>query len=254
MQFIKNGLQHTLSTVMVFQSTEYNRFRMINGNRQLNEKKINKIINEIQEGNDLLEYYPIQVYEHDGRLEIMDGQHRFYICRKLKRPVFYVIIKRAVGLPEIAKVNSNVEKWKATDFINCYVQLGNEHYIRFRDIMDKYPVPVTTLISMLQSGKVNDGGGTKDSFNLGAFEISHYDQTLQILDICKQFEFSGKFSRSFINAIIRMMEAGLVNITDVIEKVNKHKEEIIATGNWKDFLVNIESIYNKGNRNRVTIY
>ena len=254
MQFVSNGLQHTISTVMVFQSTEYARFKMINGNRQLNEKKIKKIIKEIEMGNDLLYCYPIQVHENNGRLEIMDGQHRFYISSKLKRPVYYILLKKEVALPQIAKVNSNVEKWKGADFINCFVQLGNTHYMKLQEIMDQYPVPITTLIAMLQQGKINNGSSTMDSFYQGEFEINHYEFTIQILVICSQFDYASKFSRNFINAISRMITAENVKMGDVIEKVNKNKAELIVSGEWKDYLTNIENIFNKGNRIRVTTY
>ena len=80
------ALQHYTSTISVFQTTEYKNFTMINGNRALNQNKIKRIIAEILGGNDMLQYYPIQVRVVDDKLSILDGQHRFFICKKLKKP------------------------------------------------------------------------------------------------------------------------------------------------------------------------
>lgn len=76
-------MTHTEATVKIYHTSQYSLFKMINGNRQLNEPKIKKIIAEIQSGNDMLKYYPVQVKENNGRLDILDGQHRFYICKKV---------------------------------------------------------------------------------------------------------------------------------------------------------------------------
>jgi hypothetical protein len=81
-------MTHTEASLQIFFTNEYSRFRMINGNRQLNEAKINRIIKEISNGNDMRKYYPIQVKENGDRLDILDGQHRFYIARHFKSPVF----------------------------------------------------------------------------------------------------------------------------------------------------------------------
>lgn len=78
-------LKHNTSTVSVFQTDQYKNFTMILGNRSINMHKVDKIIKEIQGGNDMLMYYPIQVHVVKDKLEILDGQHRFFICKKLKR-------------------------------------------------------------------------------------------------------------------------------------------------------------------------
>jgi hypothetical protein len=239
---------------MVFQTTEYDRFRMILGNRQLNERKIKRIITEIEGGVDLLEYYPIQVSEKNKVLEIIDGQHRFYICRKLKKPVFYIVLKKEVGLPDIAKVNSNVEKWKGADFINCFSQLDNENYIKLRDVMDKYPVPLTTAIGMLQAGRVNEGGSANGNFENGVFVIKHYDFAMKVFEYCSQFKFPRKFSRSFITAITRVMAANKITVEDLIERCNTNADDMIISNHWKEYLTNMENIFNKGKKNRIVIY
>jgi len=67
-------IKHTTSTVAVFQTDNYKNFSFIPGNRPLNELKIKKIIGEIESGNDVLMYYPIQVKVQGEKMMILDGQ------------------------------------------------------------------------------------------------------------------------------------------------------------------------------------
>ncbi len=101
-------ITHKTSTVAVFQSNDYSLFGMMKGNRPLNQNKIGRIIKEIESGNDMLPYYPIQVRVENGILIILDGQHRFFICKKLTKPVHYIIVAEQKSMVDIAKINSNV--------------------------------------------------------------------------------------------------------------------------------------------------
>ena len=92
-------MKHVPSSIIINFSTDYSKFRMINGNRMLNNSKINRIIEQIKSGNNMLRYYPIQVQENGDRLDILDGQHRFYICRKLQCPVHYILVNEQKSLP-----------------------------------------------------------------------------------------------------------------------------------------------------------
>src|SRR5581483_8857706 len=184
-------MEHQESTVKVYQTTEYARFKFINGNRELNEQKINRIVGDIEAGIDVLMYYPLVVRERDGRLEIDDGQHRFYISKKLKRPVYYIIAPEERKLVDIAKINSNTEKWKVKDFIHCYVQQGNEHYVKLHEFMTVYELSATLVMKLLGDGEPGNGGGGRDNaqkFQRGEFEVKYYEEAVKIAEACRLFK------------------------------------------------------------------
>ncbi len=54
-------ITHQISTIQVFCTDQYKNFDMVLGNRPLNMNKINRIIKDIESGNDMLEDYPINV-------------------------------------------------------------------------------------------------------------------------------------------------------------------------------------------------
>lgn len=244
---------HTESATQIFCTKEYSRFNMINGNRQLNEAKIKRIIKEIENGCNLLRYCPIIVCVNGERLNIVDGQHRFWVSKQLKYPVWYVIADE-LSLYDIAKMNSNTEKWKEKDYINCYVQLGNEHYEILRQTIEKYPVAVTTAISLLATGKVNNGTRAKASFEQGKFEVKYGRQAVEFLDKVMVINYAEKFNRNFLLAIQVIDTSGKVKFSDLVEKINMESEDLRWQPDHKSYLVHLEQIFNKGKHSRFTIY
>lgn len=251
-------MNHVEASLTINFTSEYARFRMINGNRQLNERKINKIIKEISGGNDMLRYYPIQVKENDGRLDILDGQHRFWICKKLKRPVFYILVSEEKTMPEIAKINNNVEKWKNDDYINCYVQHGIEDYIIIREFLETYKVSLTIGLQMLNLGHPgNDTGSNSnlnEDFRNGYFKVNHLEKAKAICENSLLFStFSHCLSRSFVIAIYRITEAKLILLNELVIAYKKRPEMLTQQANYKSYVNSLEQILNVGKQKRIII-
>jgi hypothetical protein len=254
MKLNTNGQQHTMSTTMVFQSNDYDKFNMIQGNRFLDMNKIKKILADIDRGTNLLKYVPILVIEKNKKLDIIDGQHRFVVAKKLKSPIFYIMAED-LSLYDIARMNSNTEKWKAKDFINCYTQLGNNNYVILEDLLKKYPgLPITTAISLLASGKVAGGGNPMDAFHRGEFVVKYSIICDGFLKTIDAFVFENKFSRPFMQAISKVIDNGVFDIVELVNKVNQDPEQLKLQDHWRKYLINLEEIVNKGKHKRVPIY
>ncbi len=252
-----SNIHHTVSTVTIFATDNYKQFSMINGNRGLNENKIKKIIKEVESGNDMLKYYPIQVRVVGESLEILDGQHRFFICKKLKRQVHYILVTEDKSMPDIAKVNSNVEKWASKDFINCYINQGNEHYIKLQEFLNLTKISVGLSLRLLSSGNPGvEGFSTKitDDFQQGAFTVTHWNDAIEMFNECKKFNsFQYFIDRSFIIALYRIKKAGLITMDDLATAVNKNPEKLIRNANQKQYIYNLEQIVNIGKQKRIVI-
>lgn len=251
-------MNHVESSLQIYFTKDYARFNMINGNRQLNELKIKKIITEINSGNDMLRYYPIQVQENKARLDILDGQHRFWISKKLNRGVYYILVKEEKSMPDIAKINSNVEKWKAEDFINCYVQHGNGNYQLIRDFLDKFGMPLSTTLKLLINGNLSSSGGAQDKttsdFREGKFVVKYFDKAKKIGEDCRMFyPFIHWNSRDFVLSICKIQEAGLISLEEIITAVNKHPEMLAKQDNYKSYINTLEQIVNVGKQKRIVI-
>lgn len=246
-------MEHVESAIKVFYTRDYSRFRMINGNRQLNERKIKNIISDINNGVDVLRFCPVIVKENNSTLDLIDGQHRFYVSRRLKTPVWYIIAED-MSLVDIAKINSNTENWKAKDYINCYIQQDNTNYQLLQDLMDKFPVTVSDALSLLSTGSVSGRGRDKEIFQQGKFEAKHPEEADKILTQVSKFNFSDKYRRQFIAAIIKVIEGGKVDFKEFVNKINNNISELKRQATYKDYLTNLEAVFNKGKHDRVVIW
>jgi len=250
-------ITHLVSTITVFQTDNYKIFEFIKGNRPLNEQKIKRIIKEIETGNDMLKYYPIQVKVENDSLVILDGQHRFFICKKLKRPVYYILVTEDKSMVDIAGVNSNVEKWTSENFVNCYVNQGNEHYIKLKDFLDIYKINVGTCLRLLETGTPGVEGSNAtlyEKFQKGRFEVSKWDEAVLIADNCQLFSaFPYWKDRSFVVAIYRIMKAGKIAVSDVVDAYKKYPEMLVKNLSYKNYVYNLEQIVNNKKHNRIAI-
>lgn len=246
-------MDHKEATTKIYFTKDYNRFRNIRGNRNLNLDHIDKIIRDIENGFDMLRFCPIIV---DKDMKIIDGQHRFHVCKELGSPVWYVM-SDTITLNEIAKMNSMVEKWKTKDFIHCFVELGNKDYIVLEDFMKKYRFPKTLSISLLQNGKLNEGGNSKlmKDFETGNFRALCHNEACILAEQVVRFKvFEGYKRRNFIMAIDRIIKSGKCDLDELINKFNKNHLPIKEAMSVKEYMAGLETIYNINKQNRLTIF
>lgn len=251
------SMEHKTSKIKVFETTDYKRFRFVNGNRGINQKKVEKIIKEIENGNDILNESPILVNENGMHLDVKDGQHRFTVAVKLKRPVHYILKESQLSLYNVAKVNSNTERWKAQDFINCYVSAGNENYKQVDAFHKKYKVAIGVCLTLLTNGCQTNNGADEnvtEQFQQGLFEVKKKKEATMLMEICKRFEeFPAWNSRSFIVAITRIIQADMCDFDILVKKFSRDPKKLSVQPNWKGYVNNLEIIYNFDNSKRRTI-
>lgn len=252
-------MQHQLSKIKIYCTDNYNLFKRVDGNRGLNIKKIERIITEINAGNDVLDLYPVVVKENKTSLELLDGQHRIEVAKKLKRPVHYVIKKEAMNLYQVAKVNSNVEKWTADDFIKCYIAAGNNNYKQLEKFHQTYKMSIGVCITMLDQGIIKtDQGSTAElyqDFQTGAFVVKKYKEAVQLAEICKSFEpFECWNNRSFILSISKIINSDKCEMDILLKKYRADPKRLEKQPDWRKYLTNLEEIYNLGNSKRRVIF
>lgn len=245
---------HNPSSVIVYYTRDYTRFSLMRGNRQLNEAKIKKLMKDIKDGFDLLKYCPIIV---SPTMEIMDGQHRFYVAQKLKANVHYVIAGE-MELHEIGRMNSRTEKWKYRDFLNCYIEQGIEDYKVLEDFLQEHKWPMSITLKIMMGQTANDGGSsatTEEVFQTGKFRILCLEEAKDLAKACADFKgFDANSSRPFIMAIAALRKADKYDHARMVEKYLSNPEELTRQPSAKDYLSKLEAIYNRHARVRETIF
>ena len=253
-------IEHFKSEVLIYKTTNYSLFNRISGNRDINSKKVRKMVSEVANGNNLLPYFPILCTEgKNGKLDIVDGQHRFELAKKCKKDVYYIIKVETMQLDKIAGLNSIQEKWKVADFMQCYIEKGCNDYKELQSFMDKYPFPLSVSLNLMAYGITGTDNGAKENlrnlFQLGKYKVHHKKQAIEIAELCKRFEaFPGWHSRGFIVAVGKLLQKNLCDFDELITKFDKAPQELKVQKSYKEYLVNLEQIYNRNNQKRRAIY
>jgi len=252
-------MKHTESSVKVYVTTDYKQFNRIKGNRELNKVKIKKIVRDITHGNNLLPDFPILVTPGNSKLDVTDGQHRLEAAVQTKKLIYYIIRKEDLSLDKMARFNSLQEKWKPKDFINCYIEKGINDYKRLRDFVDQYGVPISVALNLLAYGVTGGDAGAKEDiaemFRRGEFRCKHWKQAVEIIEECRKFSaFAGWNTRPFIVAISRILGADQCDFDELVEKFTSDPRQLQRHSNTKQYLTNLENIFNKGYHKRRTIF
>lgn len=250
-------IKHNISTIQIFQTTDYKLFTTMQGNRVINTRKVSKIIQEIESGNDWLEYCPILVSVDKNNLLILDGQHRFFIAKKLKRPVHYILVKEDRKIVDVARVNSNTERWKASDFLNCYISQRNKNYVILKDFVEKYKFGINMSCKLLANGKPGAEGTNyqlNQLFEKGEFEVKEQAKAKEIAEMVHRFSgFTHFQDRAFLVALYKIREAGKVSIDQVSESFEKYPELLTHQKNYKGYIMAIEALVNHKKQKRIII-
>jgi len=241
----------TPASVQIFWTKDYGMFRFLKGNRDLNEGKIKRIMRSVEDGLEFFRYCPIMVSKDAF---VIDGQHRFYVCKKLGLNVYYVIVPDFT-LRQVAEMNNNASKWKDKDYLNCYIDVGIEHYKVLAGFIETYQVNIGIASSLLDYGKVRGGGG-RDNFRDGLFKVNYYDQAVRLMD--KVADFSGYCegynSRNFIQAVEVLLDSPEYRHQEMLDKLKLHSLVIENRSSHKDYLQHLEDLFNFKNSKRRRIY
>lgn len=165
----------------VYSETDYSKFKILQGNRDVVEMRKKKILNSIKKVGYILN--PIIV---NKKMEIIDGQGRYMACQELGLPIIYVMDKNA-GIDECIAMNQGQVNWKAIDWVKMYADNGNENYKRLLKLMIKYKELTLETVLGIANNKIIIGGFANAVVKTGEVCLSEedFEKADEILSIVK---------------------------------------------------------------------
>ena len=217
--------------IEIHKTEDYSFFSFVKGNRPLrNTKKLEKSILEL----DLTMYNPIMV---DEDYNIIDGQHRFIACKRLGKPIYYVVMEEEDAKKAMMLLNINLRAWKQEEYLNFYANEIGGCYKDLQDFDNTHKLGISNSIviycdklinaTILKSGKANFGK------NVNADAIAEFlkDESIKWLRYSR--------TRPFVLAVRKAFE------TYNGKQINKLKSKMLSVpmcANFEQYLTCFENI------------
>lgn len=223
----------------IYETTDYNKFKIITGNRSIDKKHVGKLKEQLKKGMLLT---PANV---SSKMGVQDGQHRFTACMEMGKPFRY-FIGADLSPEEIAEMNNTTKKWNNDNYVDTYATQGNENYRLYKAFRMQFPdFPHTCAIALLRNNSTRETQ-VETMFRNGTFAIHNWTKAVKVANILMDMkEFTPVYKRQgFILAILFLMEQKSFDMDRLMRKLT-HKGQIIKDFAQKeDFIKILEEIYN----------
>lgn len=199
MQVAKNKYVEDKVVGKVYMSYDYDKFTLLDRNRELNLANKRKLKESMQEEQLII---PINVNQY---FQIIDGQHRYFSAWELELPIYY-IVNHGYGMEQVVRANTVGINWNKEDFLQNYVKEGLISYKELDRIKDEYGINIGTLLSILSEFKGQSLEYITTSFQNGTLKIGdHFGGINFFLSQLQMFKgYKGYKSSSFIRAFLKL--------------------------------------------------
>ncbi len=228
-----------------YETQNYHKFKLLNGNRNINKLHLKKLKDSI------LDQYLLTIITVNEKYEIIDGQHRFLVCKELDLPIRYIIVN-GYGLKEVQKLNANTKNWNADDYMNAYCDLGYRNYLYYKEFKNKYKLGHNECQLLLAGKHIK---GQFSDFTNGKLQIQNKKKACEYAEhiISLKDYYDGYKRRSFIYTIINLLNNKKFDINLFIKKLKIQPNAIYDCTSVNQYTLLIEDIYNYRNRNKVNL-
>ena len=253
----------------IYETTNYDLFGRIKANRDIvanNLKKITESLKtkQIKEACVIVGFDP---QPSDGKpLRIIEGQHRYEACMNLGLPVPFTI-RRDFDMTELSKSLSDVEllntaseTWDVSSFMISKATLGDESYINYNNLKNKFPFEHEILF-YLMNGNPDRSRISYQDFKDGKLKLSNeetewLDKKLSFLQeflVKLKEERVGK--RYYLKALFELSMVESIEWKRLKQKLLHSEYSWPSSKSIKYSLDTIRDLYNKGiNKKLIYIY
>ena len=246
-----------VADVQIFVTKNYNKFKFYENNRSL--LSLSKLESMIKASNKL-KFHPITVSDD---FVIIDGQHRFAVCRKNHWPVYYIIDDdfQPIDIPNINYVQN---AWTTSNFINFYAKTEPD-YLFLKTELERSKINLTAFVNLFTHRSYKNSNIAIKSKSL-KFKYSYNDIkkfVSKFIDIKEAiFDIFPDTKRKRLNTAFQY-SLGKLCILDLfdeklfIQKINAYPEDMQRILKFNDLIEirrRILDLYNKKNsKNRLEL-
>lgn len=242
----------------VKKTTNYDKFKYLLGNRDINQSHVRNLVKSISKNN-LLEYNPILV-DYSGF--VIDGQHRLEAAKKLGVPVFYN--QTDADIDTVILINNNSKNWSIEDFVNSYIEFGHTDYVALKEFKKKWGIPYTVSAAALSS-QISDKktvigytGEYSRKIKDGEFKVNPNNKADKIMQWVDSFtDYADtviRRNRAFISAVAHVYAQKKVTLSTLKRKLRVCGKMLVRQNKKSEYLRQIEDIVNYKARKNIRLF
>ena len=235
----------------IFKTKDYDKFVLIISNRILRPGKT-KMIEDAISKHDLRNENEIKVRLLDedddpiynGKLAILDGQHRFMTFMKNEKSIWYRFT--SMNKDDIGRFASTQTPWSLGDSLHCYKEQGFHDYKVLDFYYKKYHYPISTLISVLSA---QNSRAMLDEFRNGTFKMTQKQSFVAEL-LEKIYEYKDVNDRvyrhkTFLQVYVDLLTHPEFNHRRMVRKSVSNPNEFYFCSKKIDYIRMLETLFNK---------
>lgn len=239
---------------MTLVTNNYDLFKFREDNREsINQAHVKRLADSIKARN-LLHMRPIIV---NAGMEVIDGQHRLLAARQLDVEIHYKI-EKSLGIMDMLAMNCNMA-WGIQDYVNFFVQHGNQEYIKLKEFAKKNNLPIRTAYNLTTSRTKAKASAFKKGeyiFNNDVY-AGEIDFIWQVIEYIKRMQGwkMGAFTTTtkFWNAIIKLVHSAGFDQQKFMDNLGKLIDKVSIKATSDGYCKMLQEINNWRNSNRVNI-
>lgn len=241
------------TTYVEQKTTNYGMFKYMDGNRSVEQSRVNKIKASIKKYGQL---DPIEVNE---KYEVGDGQGRLEACKQLKIPVKYMVIPGRT-IEDYIAVNSTHTNWTMLDYVDSWIKRAPNEKVRkaYQNIhalmTNKKYTSIITSSTILRIC-VKNGDKYVDVIQSGKAELKDsMEDTIKMLDFIMKFEETLKIvgkRNNYIRALVKAYNTRKVNKDKLAKRCQAFQYMIHGVASVEEAQKILENVYNYKCRNRI---
>jgi hypothetical protein len=232
----------------IYETKNYNLFKLLDSNREPNQRILNKLEKSIKE---IGIQIPIIVNTEN---QIVDGQHRFWTLQKLGYVVPYIISKAWKKDSHTIDINNTSSNWTSLDYANFQMRKGNldvkkalqQSYIWQKETNNKFKI--INGLELIVSGKSYSGIKIKLKNGLYISDLKTANKIFQLLKVMNEYpRKTSAFAAKFVRATkMFFYDHKKINILAIRKMCRENY--ILSYNNELDTLEYLTDIYNKANK------
>lgn len=233
----------TLTTRKVMSTNDYDQFKTLEGNREVDRRHVNQLIKLLVANGNLTDQFPI-IISKDGY--VIDGQHRLEALKTLGWEVGYIIEENA-NIETVRNINQGNKNWSWRDVAESYANLGNVEYEWFLQFYDSHIELTYTLAMLFCGGKQSKRNSSASAFNQGTFVITdkakaqqyarQYSEIRALVDIT---------NHDFGKALNKIFTSPFYDHERMVDKLHSYGHQLPIKASTTDYQRELERIFNYG--------